>query len=478
MNWITSMGLDIGTSTTKLIISRLWIGEMGSPYGLPRCQIKEREILYASPIYTTPLKNENEIDMHRLGELLTSEYEQARLSLHDMKAGAVIMTGETARKENAERILHYLADRAGDFVVATAGADLEGILAGKGSGAMKRSEETDAIIANVDIGGGTANVALFYKGRAIQTFTFHVGGRLIRVTEQGLVEYVSEHLKPWLQANGWEIQEVVTYERLWELCLQLSQSLLSFLSGSPEFHAEKLLLAPLTSPMMPIGEVMFSGGVGQMMPHAQPQTLSETATYHDIGPLLAFALKVSSEQYDINGIEAAQTTRATVIGAGMQTTEVSGSTVYVKEALLPIKNVPMVPILVRVHENWEEEAFRLRLLQALVEGKKLFLETRRDPPFAIALSDVGYCSYLMLQSLADALSREYTACFPQASLMLVLCESDMAKALGQALAKRCGQKPQVICLDQIDFSYGDYIDLGLPVAGEAISISIKTLAFG
>lgn len=192
--WITSIGLDIGTSTTKLIVSKLLIANQQNQFTLPGCQIIDRRVTYASSIYTTPMLNDVEIDVQRLTVLLEQEYKNAGISLDQVEAGAVIITGETARKQNAESIVHYLAEHAGDFVVATAGADLEGILAAKGSGAIDRSAETNAVIANIDVGGGTANIALCQNGKVIETFTLHVGGRLIRLNEDGLVTYVSSHL--------------------------------------------------------------------------------------------------------------------------------------------------------------------------------------------------------------------------------------------------------------------------------------------
>lgn len=82
----------------------------------------------------------------------------------------------------------------------------------------------------------------------------------------------------------------------------------------------------------------------------------------------------------------------------------------------------------------------------------------------------------MLQQLTKVILAEFTACFKEAKCLVVLCEQDIAKALGQALAKQ-SKTLDIICLDQIDFTHGDFIDLGLPVAGEAISVSVKTLAF-
>jgi ethanolamine utilization protein EutA len=174
--WITSMGLDLGTSTTKMIISRLRLVNTGGRASLPRIQIAERQLVYASPIYTTPLRTHDEIDMQAISDLIQQEYEKAKVSLGGIQTGAVIITGETATKKNAEYVVHSLAHRAGDFVVATAGADLEAILAGKGSGASRRSLEYRGVIANIDIGGGTANTAFFEQGEPIGTLTFHVGG--------------------------------------------------------------------------------------------------------------------------------------------------------------------------------------------------------------------------------------------------------------------------------------------------------------
>ncbi|MCK9905503.1 ethanolamine ammonia-lyase reactivating factor EutA, partial [Frankia sp. Cpl3] len=138
------------------------------------------------------------------------EYEKAGIKQSDIKSGAVIITGETATKRNAQQIVHLLAERSGDFVVATAGADLEGVLAGKGSGAEARSKQIHGIIANIDIGGGTANIAFFHRGKAIGTVTFHVGGRLIRIDQHGFIHYISPAIQPWLRQNGYHLQEQQT----------------------------------------------------------------------------------------------------------------------------------------------------------------------------------------------------------------------------------------------------------------------------
>ena len=110
----------------------------------------------------------------------------------------MIITGETARKENARQVLAALSAFAGDFVVATAGPDLESILAARGAGADEYSREHHTKVLHFDIGGGTSNLALYDNGELVRTGCLDVGGRLIKVDrETGRATYVSPSLQRW-----------------------------------------------------------------------------------------------------------------------------------------------------------------------------------------------------------------------------------------------------------------------------------------
>ena len=125
---ILSVGIDIGTSTTQLIFSRLTIENLASNYTVPRISIVNKEVIYRSGIHFTPLKSQTEIDAAQVKDIIRDEYRKADMRPEDLQTGAVIITGETARKQNANTVLESLSDMAGDFVVATAGPDLESIL--------------------------------------------------------------------------------------------------------------------------------------------------------------------------------------------------------------------------------------------------------------------------------------------------------------------------------------------------------------
>jgi ethanolamine utilization protein EutA len=480
--WISSVGIDIGTSTTKMILSRLKIIRTSSAISLPRYDIVERELLYESPLYRTPLKSVDEVDAERIWQILANEYELAGIRPEELKSGAVIITGETANKRNAKQILHVLAERSGDFVVATAGADLEGLLAGKGAGAEDRSKRIRGAVANIDIGGGTANAAIFQRGKPIGTVTFHAGGRLIQVDAGGMIIAVSPSIRPWLHASGYRLEagQIISFEVLKEICSAMSRNMLDYLAGRAIPDREKpvraLILGEPLTPMPSVEEWMVSGGIGRLMEEAEPESLAETAVHGDIGPLLAHSLKECAAQYPIRLVKPDQTVRATVIGAGMQSTEISGATVHLDESVLPIRNLPVMKLELSSHLLEHPELLAEALAQTMRNGANLY-EQDASPPFALALSGLSNCTYSSLQSLSDKLSEGFKTYFPSSGVMVIVCDNDIAKALGQSLERRCGAIPKVVCIDQIKVQHGDYIDLGEPIFGTMIPVVVKTLAF-
>ena len=169
MEQLNSVGIDIGTSTTQLVLSRLVLENRGNAFSVPRIVIAAREVLYRSPIHFTPLLSDTEIDAQGVRDIAAEEYRRAGVSREEVDTGAVIITGETARKDNARQVLESLSGFAGDFVVATAGPDLESILAARGAGIDQISREEGRAILHMDIGGGTSNLALYDRGELTST---------------------------------------------------------------------------------------------------------------------------------------------------------------------------------------------------------------------------------------------------------------------------------------------------------------------
>ncbi len=119
-----SVGIDVGTSTTQLILSRLTVENRANAYAVPDFTIGDREILYRSPIHFTPPRSATELDAAGIRQIVAEEYRLAGIQPQRVSTGAIIITGETAWKENARAVLDSLKEFAGEFVVATAGPDL------------------------------------------------------------------------------------------------------------------------------------------------------------------------------------------------------------------------------------------------------------------------------------------------------------------------------------------------------------------
>lgn len=194
-NEIISVGIDIGTTTTQLVFSKITIENTSNPFIVPDIKITNKEIIYRSKIYFTPLLSNCIIDLKKIKKIIMDEYKEAKVNKRDISTGAVIITGETSRKENAEEVLQVLSEFAGDFVVATAGADLEGILAGHGAGASELSKNKMNKVINFDIGGGTTNAVIFDNGEVVDVFALDIGGRLIKIDFDGNVIYISERIQ-------------------------------------------------------------------------------------------------------------------------------------------------------------------------------------------------------------------------------------------------------------------------------------------
>ena len=62
---LLSVGLDVGTTTTQLILSRLTVENRASGFAVPEMDITDRKVLYRSPVHFTPLLGENRVDGER-----------------------------------------------------------------------------------------------------------------------------------------------------------------------------------------------------------------------------------------------------------------------------------------------------------------------------------------------------------------------------------------------------------------------------
>jgi len=200
---LLSVGIDVGTTTTQFVFSRLVLQDVARPGQIPRIGITAREVIYQSPITFTPLQDAETIDAARLTELARREYAAAGVDPRQVETGAVIITGETAKKKNADEILRAMAGLAGEFVVTVAGPHVESLIAGRGSGAAQYSQSHYATVTNADIGGGSANSAIFRSGALIAAAAMNYGGRILEIEHAtGQIRRIAEPAQYILDDTG------------------------------------------------------------------------------------------------------------------------------------------------------------------------------------------------------------------------------------------------------------------------------------
>ncbi|MHC0036399.1 ethanolamine ammonia-lyase reactivating factor EutA [Pseudoneobacillus sp. C159] len=471
---ILSAGIDIGTSTTKIVISRFSLMNMAGGMHMPRIEIVNKEILHRSPIYRTPLLSATTIDIKAVEELVTKEYRKAGIEPNEIQTGAVIITGETATKQNAQEMVHTLSDKAGEFLVATAGPDLEGIIAAKGSGAYEYSKRTGRVIANIDIGGGTANVAVYKSGKLCGTCTLHIGGRLIEF-EQNQIRSISSPVKQMFQQWGSTVQAGgfrYSYQtEIRKLTDYMAAVIARMLKRELLPTDQPLLLGHAPDWNEDIDAIMFSGGISECIYQYELGT-PKVAHYDDIGETLASSLKDSKELTQWTWVKPTETVRATVLGAGTQTTEISGATIHAESSDLPLRNLPVYGI--SFGQQLEEGLERIK--SGVQQALDIYDPQREGQNFALYLTDMPYLGFRDVQKLAEAILLAIELKPNKQQPLVIVLESDHAKVLGQTI-KVQSPTQSIICIDQINVEHGDYIDIGNLLQTNVVPVVIKTLTF-
>ncbi|WP_128226458.1 ethanolamine ammonia-lyase reactivating factor EutA [Halobacteriaceae archaeon SHR40] len=484
---LTSVGIDIGTTTTQVVVSRLTV-EVTDPTSAGKLAVTDREVLYRGEIHETPLLDPATIDAEGVARIVEQEFDRAGLDAKQIDTGAVIVTGETARSSNAAAVVRELAIDIGEFVVETAGAELEAVLAGRGSGVAAYAATHDVTVANIDIGGGTTNIAIFSGDHVEETRCCRIGGRLIQI-EDGRVTAVSDSIHPLLTQLGIEIKtgDPVDSQVLDSLGERMAELLAHLLEGPPyPDPLPALAIGELPHEPIEFDAVSFTGGVGHLVTRGEFDTPFE---YRDIGGVLARAISTNDRFSAWNRIVPDEDIRATVIGTGTTTTRLSGRTIGLEEELLPLRNVPVVTI--PDLSEADESELTDQVTAGVRRGESLYSSDsktsedhtgEREPAnlsrFFLAFDTLGPLTYDRLQRVANAIVDAYETVSIDGPI-LVITRQNCGKALGQSLRRETGIEQSVLVLDEITVDSGTYVDVGTPLADDdTVPVVVKTLVFG
>jgi ethanolamine utilization protein EutA len=475
---IDSVGIDIGTTTTQVIFSRLELINRASVSQVPHYEFSRRDITYLSPVIFTPFDGEGCVDIETLKAFILEQYRAAGLAPSGVESGAIIITGETSKARNAREAIMTLAEALGDFVVATAGPHLESVIAGQGSGAGDYSRDNAARVLNIDIGGGTSNYVVFQAGRVVDTACLNVGGHLIETDRNGRVNRIhapARHILRELFGASFSTSSApsakdtaaIGQSQLEAVARRMAALAHEVAVGQPSALASELLMTDCLRAGHRYDAVFVSGGVGECFYRPRNADFE----FGDIGPLLARALQADRNFTSLPIKPAKQTVRATVIGAGAYTLSLSGSTIWLNYQRLPIRNIPVV----QSHILWSDAASSGLADDWGANAARMDLDPASDL-LALALPDMPV-KYHDVLAVSDELRRFGERHNNSKHPLIVIARQDLGKILGMELQPALAGR-ELVVIDEVETREGDYIDIGKPFfGGEIVPLTVKSLAF-
>jgi ethanolamine utilization protein EutA len=466
---VLSVGVDIGSSTSHLVFSRIVLERLDSRY-----VVSTRETFYQSDILLTPYAAEEEIDAQALGAFIEREYKAANVDPDEIDTGALILTGVAVRRRNARRIGELFARQAGKMVAVSAGDSLETVMAAHGSGAVARSIRDNATVMNVDVGGGTAKIAVCCEGKVTDVTALDVGARLVCLDANGRMTRVEEAGRRFGAELSLDLAvgAPLAPEAQRALAAAMAERLFEAMAGrSPAIGGSGLLRLDPLAASATIDVITFSGGVAEYIYGR------ETASYGDLGELLAQEILARAAKRGARIERSNEGIRATVIGASQYTTQVSGSTIFVSPLdVLPVRNVPVIaPALALDNDETVDAGAVASTIRSVLRRLDL---SDGEAPVAVFVPWRGSATFRRLEGFCRGIIDGLSAVLARGHPLVLAGDGDVGGLLGIHLREEERLTNPIISVDGLELKEFDYIDIGamLPNSG-AVPVVIKSLIF-
>lgn len=468
---VSLIGLDFGTTTTSAVVAA---ANLARNVATNRVEFSDFRETFRSDLVWTPFLGDR-LDLGRLRTLLDNWLETAALSGHPIFGGGALLTGLAAQTSNASGLVELVRERLGEALVARADDPrFESWLAFMGScGALSTAAPRTPIL-NLDIGGGTTNLALGLRGEVLATGSMFVGARHVRV-EPGTYRIVSLsryarqmfaelaiHQQPGDELGAGEVARIMDfYGRL------LTAACEGNVERLPGSASREHIQEPFPLPRLAAGleqtAVTVSGGVGALVyAHLRGEPWPPTTHYGDLGIDLArWLVGESPWSGDFERFIPEHGGRATVYGLLRHSTQVSGATLFLTDpGVLPLLDVPILGTL--SPESNDAELRRLiDLTQRAPHGGALLLD-----------ASAAATSLPTFSRRIAALVRARNS--PVLRPMVILMALNAGKVFGQ-YATEWGRLPlSLVVVDEVSAPDARFVQLGR-LQGQYIPVSFYGL---
>ena len=462
---LVTVGIDIGSATSHLMFAKLHLQRQAHRFS-SRFIVVDRHALSRSPIHLTPYRPDGLIDVAALRAIVDAAYLGANLTRDRIDAGAVILTGVALERANARAIADIFAAEGGKFVCASAGHNLEALLAAHGSGAVARSRGGGPVL-NIDIGGGTTKLALAVGGRVVATMAIAAGARLVVLDKLGRIARIEPGAAEL--AARLDLRLGLGLPLPDDVRRALADGLARRIVAAANGRAEPATILAGSLPVLPRpAAIVFSGGVGELL------AIVGGAGFGDLGQELAAAVTARLAELPGPIAPAGERIRATVIGASQFSVQLSGNTVHLSDdRLLPLHNVPVVAT--AFPDGLLREAAVVSAIESAAERLDL---TNAPGPIAVSVEWDGEPLYASLRALAAGIAGAHRAAARASGPIIVALTGDVAASLGSILREEVGWSGDVIAVDGLELADLDYIDIGERILpANVLPVVVKSLVF-
>lgn len=429
---VTLAGIDIGTTTTRLSIAEARILRNAGEGRIDLGAVEER--LSGGPV-RTPFCGEA-LDVERLLALMDGWLAEAQVP--ELFGGGALCTGLSARAPNVGVLIEGLRARIGDAVIAVADdPHLESWLAFQGSVGGYSRMHPEELVANLDIGGGTTNLALGRGGAVLETDCLWIGARHVEV-EPGTYRITRLSSEGRAALAELRIAKGPGDELAEDEVHAVVDRFVGMLEAALPAHA-----GPFT--------IALSGGVGELVHDLRAgKTLPGTTFWGDLGIDLARRI-TASPSLTARLVTPAHTGRATVYGLLRHATRVSGATVFLGQPeRLPLRDLPIVGA-IPATATVEQARRVLALAAASQAGACLTIQG----------SIAGHAALRALgHTLAEALAE-----LPVDLPLVLLVPENVGKALGGYATGWTSSPRALYVLDEVAPEDAHFVHVGRPRGG-------------
>jgi ethanolamine utilization protein EutA len=452
------MGLDFGTTTSSAVVA---IAKLTRSAVTGRMELTEVCERYRSEMVFTPLDDCGRLDESRVRAYLDSWLAAADVRPQDIFGGGALVTGLAAQAQNSAVLVQLIRGRLQDALVATANDPcLESWLAFMGNCAALSRAHPHQPILNLDVGGGTTNLAVGVNGEVLRTGCLFVGARHVQVVPgsyrmvklsryaQALLEHLGVVKGPGNTLTDGEVQGILDFY-LGVLESAATGAADTLRDPTAQLHVQ----VPLRFPPDSAGvAVTFSGGVGELIyRHLGGAPWPPKTQFGDLGIDLARRI-VDSPVWakDLQAYRPSSGGRATVYGLLRHSIEVSGSTLFLPSpSVLPLLDVPILGRLNAASTDAQ--------IQDIVE---LARRSAYGGCIQIALGSHDAAAVRALgERIAGAL-REMA--FPPDHPLVILLRENLGKVLGHYMTQWGALAVSLVVIDEIPLRDAQYVRLGTP----------------